>query len=187
MPASLDKNSIINAVAKVCLLFAPLILMGRVGPLEWLFAEVVMADHKAQVVWTGNLDKGCGELSSASGVIKGTVRLLTRTIESIAKETTPEELLASAHAACLSMMVEYKLGAANHSVQKLQTEVVVTVESSAEGLKITRAGIQVVGHGPSAKLNASTFQKLVQEAEKGCPVSNALRNNVQIRVQGKLV
>ena len=146
-----------------------------------------MSDHRAHVTWTGDLKEGSGEVRADSGAFASPVRLKTRVEQPTKGETTPEELIAGAHAICYSMMVQAMLGKAGHSVERLETEATVTVDKVDGGLKISRSALSVRAHGPSAGLDSAKFREVANDAEAGCPVSNALRGNVTIDLDARLL
>ncbi len=145
-----------------------------------------MSDHSANVRWTGNLPDGSGEVKAHSGSFSSTVRLKARTEGEIKGETTPEELIAGAHATCYTMMIEATLGKHKLSAERVETEATVSVHKVEGGLKITQSHLKVTAFGPAAGLDDATFQTIAQEAEAGCPVSNALRGNLEITVEALL-
>lgn len=145
-----------------------------------------MSEHRATVTWTGDLKSGGGDVKAATGAFASQVHLKSRIDGPTKGETTPEELIAGAHATCFSMMVEATLGKAGYTVQRLETEARVTVQPVGAGLKITKSALSVTAHGPSDGLSAAGFADIVKQADVGCPVSNAMRGNVEISVEARL-
>jgi osmotically inducible protein OsmC len=136
----------------------------------------VRADRKAEVVWKGDLMSGSGTIvSSGSGALSNLdVNWKART-ESSDGSTSPEELIAAAHAACYAMAFSNTLATAGHVAERLSVDAVCHFEP---GKGITRSDLAVSGR--VAGLDAAEFQRLAKEGEQGCPVSNALRGNVEI-------
>lgn len=143
-------------------------------------------EHRAHVTWTGGPRRGSGALKPDSDAFTSKVRLSSRIEKSLRGETTPEELMAAAHAACFSMTMEGVLTKAGHSVQELETDATVTLERLGDELRVAKSTIVVRGHGASRGLDAETFRELAHVAETCCPVSNAMRDNVVTEVDARL-
>lgn len=144
------------------------------------------AERRAQVTWQGTLVKGNGIIvSTSSGALKDLpVTWASRTERSDGK-TSPEELIAVAHAECYAMGLANSLATSGTPAEKLDVDAVCTLELSANGLKIQSMALNVRGSVPG--LDETAFEQAAQVAEQNCPVSNALRNNVAIHVQAQLV
>jgi lipoyl-dependent peroxiredoxin len=136
---------------------------------------------KAEAVWEGNLFEGKGTVTPDSGAF-GTlpVTWASRTQRSKGK-TSPEELIAAAHAACYAMAFSNTLAKQGKNPTKLEISAAVTFEP---GVGVTASDLTVKGQVPG--LSQEEFARLAVEGEKGCPVSNALRNNVRITVSATL-
>src|SRR5260221_14513835 len=137
--------------------------------------------RKASGVWKGGLKDGKGTVSSTSGVLSNTPYSFTTRFEN-EPGTNPEELVASAHAACFSMALSAQLGSANLTPESISTNVTLSLDKLDSGWTITASHIDVVGKVPGA--DAATFQKYAEAAEKGCPVSKVL--NAKITMTAKL-
>ncbi len=98
--------------------------------------------------------------------------------------TSPEELIAAAHAACYAMAFSHALAQAGTPAESLNVDATCTFEQVDGGFKITTMNLNVTGKVPG--MDEASFEKAAQQAEQGCPVSNALRNNVQIRLNAHL-
>ena len=139
------------------------------------------AQSKADVVWEGNLLEGNGTVTPESGAF-GTLPVTWATrIQRAQGKTSPEELIASAHASCYAMNLSGTLARAGHNPTRLDISAVVTFVT---GTGITTSELTVRGQVPG--LTQEEFVRLADEGEKGCPVSNALRNNVKITVKATL-
>lgn len=145
-----------------------------------------MADieRTAEATWSGDLRGGSGQISSTSGVLANTAYSFGTRFEQ-APGTNPEELIAAAHAACYSMAFAATLGRKGYQPQRIETKAtcVLTPQQPA-GFKITKMRLEARGQVPG--IDQATFQQIAEEAEKGCPVSNALRA-IEIEVEAKLV
>jgi osmotically inducible protein OsmC len=99
-------------------------------------------------------------------------------------KTSPEELLAAAQAECYAMVLTNMLSQAGNTPESLEVTATCTVERQGAGLKITTMTIEAGGQVPG--VDGETFARVAQEAEQACPVSNALRGNVEISVEVQL-
>ncbi|MGI0132167.1 MAG: OsmC family peroxiredoxin [Thermoplasmata archaeon] len=142
------------------------------------------AKRKATAVWEHDLVKGSGTVQGASGAIPILpVTWVARTEQSGGK-TSPEELLAAAHASCFAMAFSATLGRDQHPPEKLTVTAEATFDKVGEAWKVTTMDLEVVGKVPG--IDAAKFSELAATAEKGCPISNAIRNNVDVRVHARL-
>jgi lipoyl-dependent peroxiredoxin len=141
-----------------------------------------MPTSSASAVWEGGLRGGKGHFKAGSGVFEGDYSFLTR-FEG-AKGTNPEELIAAAHAACLSMALSAGLEKAGTPPTRISTKASCTVERLGDGFKITRMRLEVRGKVPG--VDQAGFAKAAEDAKKGCPVSGALQGNVQFELDAKL-
>jgi lipoyl-dependent peroxiredoxin len=136
---------------------------------------------KAVAVWEGTLFEGKGTITPDSGAFATLpVTWASRTNRSKGK-TSPEELIAAAHAACYGMAFSNTLAKEGKNPTRLDISAVVTFEP---GVGVTASDLTVRGQVPG--LSQEEFARLAEEGEKGCPVSNALRNNVKITVKATL-
>lgn len=143
------------------------------------------AARRAQVSWEGNLAQGHGVIvSTSSGAFKDAPVTWASRVERSDGKTSPEELIAAAHAECYAMGLANTLANSGTPVEKLDVEAVCTLELSSKGLTIQSMDLTVRGSVPG--IDAATFEQAAQAAEKTCPVSNALRNNVAISVHAQL-
>jgi osmotically inducible protein OsmC len=141
------------------------------------------AERRANVVWKGNLFQGSGtfDLVSSEAVRDLPVTWASRTERPDGK-TSPEELIAAAHASCFAMALSGALAEQGNEPDELDISAVCTFD--ADQLKVTTMVLDVRGRVPG--LDAEGFRNAVEQAEQGCPVSNALRGNVDIQVNASL-
>ena len=140
------------------------------------------AERRAEVVWEGNLARGTGSFTVGSGAIgEQAVTWASRTERSDGK-TSPEELIAAAHASCFAMALSNVLDGGGTPPERLHIEAVCTFD--VENGKVSSVDLDVRGRVPG--LDAAGFQSAVEQGDEGCPVSNALRGNVEIRVTASL-
>ena len=143
------------------------------------------AERRADVVWEGNLIQGHGKIVSVGSGALGELPITwaSRTERSDGR-TSPEELLAAAHAACYAMAFSHTLAQAGTPAERLTVSATCAFEQVASGFKVTTMDLDARGKVPG--LDQAGFEQVAQQAEQGCPISNALRNNVQIRVKAQL-
>lgn len=145
---------------------------------------MALAERRAEVTWTGTLQEGGGTLSAGSGALSNMPVTWASRTEQPGGKTSPEELIASAHAACYAMAFSNTLAQAGKPPEQLHVSAVCALDRTDTGLKISTMVLDVRGKVPG--ITQDQFSELAQKAEQGCPVSNALRNNVQISVNAQL-
>jgi osmotically inducible protein OsmC len=140
------------------------------------------ADRSAQATWTGDLKSGSGEILEAPSGAFGPLQVswAARTEEPGGK-TSPEELIAAAHASCFAMQLSSLLAKAGSPPETLNTSATVTF---VPGTGITRSALTVVGNVPG--MDEAAFKATADEAKETCPVSNALKNNVELSLDARL-
>lgn len=141
-----------------------------------------MPTRNAIAVWEGGLAQGAGSFHGETG-LSGTYSFGSRFGD--AKGSNPEELLAAAEAACYSMALGLGLEKAGLKPTKVETRAACTVEKVGEGFKITR--MQLVVRATVPGIEAAKFQAIAEATKEGCPVSQALKGNVQIDLDAALV
>lgn len=141
-------------------------------------------ERRAHVVWEGDLANGSGRLTEEdSGAMRDAPVTFASRVQSPEGMTSPEELIASAHATCYAMALSNALAEKDTPPQRLEVEAVCTLDD--EQLKITTVNLDVRGEVPG--ISDEEFDSATREAEQLCPVSNALRGNVEISLQARLV
>lgn len=143
------------------------------------------ATRRSSVTWEGDLAHGSGKVSAAtSGLYTDLpVSWASRTGNAEGR-TSPEELLASAHASCYAMALSNILAQGNTPPQRLQVESVVTFDQTDAGWRVTSSALAVRGTVPG--IDADGFQRAAETAKDNCPISQALRGNVQLSVEATL-
>ena len=141
-----------------------------------------MPTSTASATWEGGLRNGRGNFSAGSKAFQGPYSFATR-FEG-AKGTNPEELIAAAEAACYSMALSAGLEAAGTPPTRVSTTAHCTVEKVGDGFKITRMRIETVGEVPG--IHRAAFTKAAETAKDGCPVSGALKGNVELELDARL-
>ena len=140
----------------------------------------------AEVSWSGDLQTGSGTINyvSSGAFSRLPVTWASRT-EDHNGRTSPEELIAAAHASCFSMAFSARLGKNGTPAARLDTKVVITFAKGDAGWKIATSTITVKGDVPGIDLE--TFKALAEDAKDNCPVSVALKGNVDLVVDASLV
>ncbi len=133
-------------------------------------------DSRAAAVWEGGLRDGGGYLESAVA-LKGLPYSYKSRFEN-EEGTTPEELLAAAHAGCFSMALSLILGEAGFAPERLATEATVSLEKKDGGFAITKVHLEVKGRVPGAK--EEDFLKAAEKAKTGCPVSKLFNADISL-------
>lgn len=141
-----------------------------------------MPTSRASAVWEGKLRDGQGSFKAGSGAFSGQYSFPTR-FEG-AKGTNPEELIAAAEAACLSMALSAGLEKAGKPAIRVETTAACTIDMVGGAPKITTIELKVRGKVPG--LDQAGFHKAAEEAKNGCPVSGALKGNVQFKLEAQL-
>ena len=126
-------------------------------------------ESKADGIWSGDLVKGSGSVTPASGAFDTLKLTWNARAESREKGSSPEELIAAAHAGCFAMALAAGLSKAGHVPTELRTSATVTFQAG-EGIVGIR--LTVVGNVPG--LDEATFKAEAEKAKAGCPVSKAL-------------
>ena len=143
--------------------------------------------HEASAHWEGGLTDGKGEVTgSTSGRLAGLpVTWDARTGHDYAL-TSPEELLAAAHAACFAMALSFELQGRKASPRSLDVTAQVGFDPKVGGgYEVSFSELKV--RADVADISAADFQEAVKQASEGCPISSALKGNVQISAEGELV
>jgi lipoyl-dependent peroxiredoxin len=151
----------------------------------WAALFFLMAtQRRAVAIWDGDLLKGNGRVKVDSGALQEFPVSWSARTEQPGGKTSPEELLAAAHASCYAMALSATLARNRTPPMRLQVSATCTFDKVGDGWKVTKIELQVSGKVQG--LTQSQFDELAIAGEKGCPISNALRNNVDISVHAKL-
>ena len=143
------------------------------------------AVRKARAVWNGDLAKGSGEVSSVtSGKFSALPVSWSARTEAPQGKTSPEELLAAAHASCFAMALSAGLAKAGSPPKKLDVTSTVTFDKVGEDWTVVSSDLEVNGDVPG--IDAAAFAKAAEGAKDGCPISRALKNNVKLSVRPTL-
>lgn len=139
----------------------------------------------ATTTWQGDLATGSGSFVGQSGVLPTLPVSWASRIGDANGKTSPEELLAAAHSSCFAMAFSYALGNAGHAPQRLEVTANVTFSpKTGGGFEVKSSHLTVTGAVDG--IDQATFAKLAEEASQTCPISAALKGNVEITVEATL-
>jgi osmotically inducible protein OsmC len=139
------------------------------------------SESSATTVWEGSLTKGRGTAKAASGAIPELEVTWAARTERVQGTTSPEELLATAHASCYCMALSHGLSEAGNTPERLEATATVTFVPG-EGVKSSH--LVVAGRVPG--VDQAGFEAAADDAGQNCPISGALRGNVEITVEATL-
>jgi osmotically inducible protein OsmC len=142
-----------------------------------------MADRTASVSWEGSLIDGSGTIEEVGSGAFGPlpVTWAARSEDASGGKTSPEELIAAAHASCLSMALSNGLAKDGTPPERLDTSAVVTF---VPGTGITKIALTLRGRVPG--LDADGFRAAAEDAKQNCPVSQALAGVPEITLDAQL-
>jgi lipoyl-dependent peroxiredoxin len=143
------------------------------------------AIRRAEVEWSGSLTTGSGTVTAvSSAAFSGLPVSWAARTEASDGKTSPEELLAAAHAACFSMALSGSLGRAGTPPDRLEVSAEVTFDKLDSGWKVASSALTVRGWVPGA--TAEAFAAAAEATRDGCPISQALIGNVALSVEATL-
>ncbi|MFP4663289.1 MAG: OsmC family protein [Bacteroidales bacterium] len=130
-----------------------------------------MSIHKSSAKWNGNLPEGSGKMIVGGGAWEGNFSFKSRFEDG--KGTSPEELIAAAHAGCFSMAFSNALDDAGFKPISVDTEATASLEQVDGGFAITK--IKLTSKGKAEGINKKQFENIAEDAKNNCPVSKALK------------
>jgi lipoyl-dependent peroxiredoxin len=133
------------------------------------------------VDWSGSVMEGQGTAKAGTGAFSLPVTFPSRIGEPAGK-TSPEELMAAAHAACYAMALNGTLGRRSASADRTHITATITAHKGDAGIQIMSSHLKVTAHGLKG-IPADQFAAVAKEAEGRCPVSNAYRGTMEITVE----
>ena len=143
------------------------------------------ATRQARAKWNGDLATGSGEVSAvSSGKFSSLPVSWGARTESPQGKTSPEELLAAAHASCFAMALSAGLAKGGTPPETLEVTSTVTFDKVGNDWTVVSSALEVTGAVPG--LDAAGFAKAAEGARDGCPISRALKNNVKLSVKSTL-
>jgi osmotically inducible protein OsmC len=138
----------------------------------------------AEVVWEHDLLKGSGHVRFHSGAAPELAVSWASRTEASKGKTSPEELLAAAHAACISMAFSAGLARNGTPPDRLTVQAVASFDKIGDAWRVTTMELTITGQVP--QITAEKFEALAQAAKDGCPISQALKGNVDVRLVAHL-
>lgn len=136
------------------------------------------------VDWNGTLMEGSGQATAGTGAFSVPVTFPSRIGEGDGK-TTPEEMLAAAHAVCYAMGLTATIGRQGGKARKVRVTATVTADKGEAGIKIVASHLKAQVEGLEG-IDRAKFDEVAHTAEQRCPVSNAIRGSVNITVESKV-
>jgi osmotically inducible protein OsmC len=142
----------------------------------------VATEKSARATWEGDLLGGSGHVTTATGSVDADMTWDARAQE--ADGASPDELIAAAHATCVSMALAAGLARAGTPPTRLESEARTTFDKVGEGFGLT--SIHLTIRGEVEGMDDEAFSRAAQDAKDNCPVSKALAGNVQISLDASL-
>lgn len=136
--------------------------------------------------WTGTLMDGKGTAAAGTGAFSLPVTFPSRIDPTGDAGTTPEELLAASHAVCFGMVLTNTIAKKGGTASRVRVTATVTADKGDAGIKVVSSHLKAAVEGLEG-IEASALGELATGAEKGCPISNAIRGNVAISVEASAV
>lgn len=143
-----------------------------------------VARREAEILWEGPLANGAGTLTSGSGALDQLAVTWASRTERPGGKTSPEELIAGAHASCFAMALALVLDENETPPERVAVRAACTLDEVEGAPRITTVELAVRAQVPG--LDAARFERIVERAADLCPVSNAIRGNVEIRLHSEL-
>ena len=135
------------------------------------------------VDWAGSIMEGKGQAKAGSGAFTLPVTFPSR-IGEPAGQTSPEELIAAAHASCFAMALNATVGKKGGAIANTHVTATVIADKGEAGIKLTTSKLKVTAEGLQG-METSQFADVAREAEGKCPISNALRGTMTIEVEAE--
>ena len=140
----------------------------------------------ADVDWTGTLMEGSGSVKAGTSAFTLPVTFPSRIASEGDGKTTPEELMAASHAVCYAMVLTNTIGKQGGKARHVRVTATVTGDKSDAGLKVVSSHLKATVEGLEG-IDPAKLSELATGAEKGCPISNAIRGSVAITVEAQAV
>lgn len=140
----------------------------------------------ADVEWTGGLLDGNGNARAGSGAFSLPVTFASRIAEREDGKTTPEEFMAASHAVCYAMVLANTIGKQGGKAGRIRVTATITADKGDAGIKVAASHLKATVEGLQG-IDRGKLQELAEGAEKGCPISNAIRGSVLITVEAQAI
>jgi lipoyl-dependent peroxiredoxin len=141
-------------------------------------------ERTANADWQGDLMGGSGTVSTESGVVRDATIKWSSRAEAADENTSPEELIAAAHASCVSMALAHGLAQAGTPAQRIESQATATFDQVGDGFRMTTMRLQIRGQVDG--LDEDGFREAAEQAKDNCPVSQALSDDVEVTLDASL-
>ena len=141
-------------------------------------------ERTASAEWQGDLMSGSGKVSTQSGVVRDATIKWSSRAEAADENTSPEELIAAAHASCVLMALANGLAQAGTPAQHLESQATATFDKVGDGFRMTTMRLQIRGQVDG--FDDGAFREAAEQAKENCPVSQALSDDVAVTVEASL-
>jgi osmotically inducible protein OsmC len=141
-------------------------------------------ERTANAEWQGDLAGGSGTVSTESGAVRDATIKWSSRAEVADENTSPEELIAAAHASCVLMALANGLAQAGTPAQSLESKATATFDKVGDGFRMTTMRLQIRGEVDG--LEEDGFNKAAEDAKDNCPVSQALSDDVEVSLDASL-
>jgi len=142
-------------------------------------------ERRAEVVWEGNVAKGRGLLTAGSGAFTELPLTLATRIGAPDGHTSPEELIAAAHAGCYAMSLANELVKLGRAPERVEVSATCVMDEVGDRHLVVASQLEVRARAPD--LDDDTFLAAVSEADAGCPMSALIRASAEVRIDASLV
>jgi lipoyl-dependent peroxiredoxin len=141
-------------------------------------------ERTANAEWQGDLMSGSGTVSTESGAVREATIKWSSRAEAADENTSPEELIAAAHASCVLMALANGLAQAGTPAQRLESKAAATFDKVGDGFRMTTMRLEIRGEVDG--LEEDAFNKAAEDAKDNCPVSQALSDDVEVSLEAAL-
>ncbi len=143
-------------------------------------------ERTATSAWEGNLARGAGALTAGTGAFAGLAyRNATRIGRGDEGETSPEELVAAAHAGCFAMSLAAELSKAGTPPERLEVQATCVMDEREGNHVVVASQLRVRAAVPD--LDAEGLRVAVDDADRGCPISYLIRGTADVEISAQLV
>ena len=139
----------------------------------------------ASVTWEGNVARGSGTITGATGAFSEVPFSLASRVEKPDGKTSPEELLAAAHAACYGMSLAGELGGAGSAPERVEVRATVTLDQVEDGSHRIVAS-ELLARARVKEIDQATLEQLAEKASEGCPFSKLIAASGTVTVNATL-
>jgi osmotically inducible protein OsmC len=146
---------------------------------------VPRVQRDAQVTWEGNVARGSGTITGATGAFSELPYSLASRIEKPDRKTSPEELLAAAHAACFTMSLAGELAGAGSPPEHLDVRATVTLDQVEDGSHRIVAS-ELLARARVKEIDGETLERLTRSASEGCPLTKLIEASATVTVNATL-